>query len=294
MGKPFPSFGVLLMPCGGTDRKQLPPMIRDVYIQSPYGPATVETVNARNWASPKLARRRARLGLRPAESGLLARYESHLRGHVLELGCAGGALTDSLVPVARSLTGLAPSAPMIERCSRRHPGAAFVTRDFRDLDAFPDDHFDAIVAGHRAIDVLGDVYRRRLLGQLNRVLADDGILIFSSHNLGCESLVRPPSRNFSVNPLRTINRLARLPRALSNRAHLARLQEREIGYAILNDAAHDYSHLHYYVSRDAQECQLADFSFELLECVTLGDAPVGFGDLAYGCPELYFASRPFA
>ncbi len=106
------------------------------------------------------------------------------------------------------------------------------------------------------------------------------MLVFSSHNLGCESLVAPPGLRLGLNPLRAIPRLARLPRGLSNRARLGGLQEREYGYAILNTPAEDYSLLHYHVSRDAQERQLGQHGFLLLECLAPDGAAVGVGAIA--------------
>jgi SAM-dependent methyltransferase len=261
-------------------------------LQTAYGPASVETVNSRHWSSSKLARRRAERRLRAAEIGLLRRYERPLSGHVLELGSAGGRLTESLIRGARTMVGLGPSTPSINRCTLMHPRGSFRHGDLRDLDAFEDGQFDAVVAGHAAIDVFGHHQRRLLIESLRRVLAIDGVLIFSSHNLGSESLVVPPSRNLSANPFRLANRVARLPRALRNRAHLAHLQEREPGYAILNDASHDYALLHYYVSRDGQERQLADAGLRLLECVDENDAPVAAGEFAFGSLELHYAAEP--
>lgn len=254
-------------------------------------PWTVEAVNARHWASPKPARRRAQLALRPAELGLLQRHREQLRGDVLELGTAGGSLTAALALGARSLTGLGPSQAAVDRCRERHPACTFVQRDPRDVHFLDDGRFDAAVAGHRWLDLLSDGPRRDLLAELHRLLVVGGLLIFSAHNLGCESLVRPPSRNLGWNPLRAAPRLVRLPRALRNRAQLGPLQQRELGYAVLNEPADDYATLQYYISRDAQERQLGEHGFELLECVTLDGEPVGPGAFAYGHHELYYAAR---
>lgn len=266
--------------------------MREVEVVRAHGPATVETVNSRHWVGAKHGRRRSRQRLRAAETGLLERYRDQLRGNVLELDSATGRLTDRLAHDAAALTGLTGHAGVAARARRRHPAASFIARDLRDLGDFADGEFSAVVAGRHALDLLGDRERRRLLDHLHRVLGGDGVLIFSSHNLGCESLVRDPARNLSANPFRALNRLLRMPASLRNRAHLRLLQEREHGYAVLNDDSRDYAVLHYYVSRDGQERQLAEHCFRLLECVALDDSPVGPGELAYGCRELYYAAQP--
>jgi SAM-dependent methyltransferase len=249
---------------------------------------SVEIVNARHWPSRRLARRLARNGMRPVETALLARYGEELSGDVLQLGARGDDLTRALVHHARTLTGIGVSTPTVEVCRELHPTGCFEERNIVDLDGFEAGRFSAIVAGHFALDLLGDADRRWVLSQLNRILADDGVLLFSSHNLACESLVRKPGHHAVLNPLR----LWKLPRLLRNRTFLTHLQQREHGYALLNDHGHDYSLLSYYISRDAQERQLFRADLRLLECVTLDDEPVERGDIAYGSRELYYAAQP--
>jgi SAM-dependent methyltransferase len=265
---------------------------RELSRRSPLAPATVETVNSGLWATARYARSRARARLRPAEAGLLERYGSALAGDVLELASAGGRLTHVLSHGARTFCGVALGRAALGRCEPRAPLSWIDCRDLRDLDRFGEGQFTAVVIGGAAIDLFGDAERHRLLDQLGRVLSPDGLLLFSSHNLGSESLVREPARAFGVHPLRAAARLARLPRALRNRTALAGLQERERGWGILNDGELDYGLLHYYVSRDHQEQQLADHAFLMLECLTPDDELVDPGAFAYGHRELYYVAVP--
>ena len=263
-----------------------------VRARSLYAPATVETVNSSVWSSSRYARARARRRLCAAESGLLERYAGALGGHVLELASAGGRLTHALSHGATTYTGVALGAEALARCDSGAPLAWFDCRDLRDLDRFGEDQFTAVVIGGMALDLFGHVERHRLLDRLYRLLRDDGVLILSSHNLGSESLVREPARAFGRRPLHALRRLGRLPRALRNHAVLRGLQQREHGWGILNDGELDYSLLHYHVSRDHQEDQLAEHGFLLLECVTPHDEPVAPGGFAYGHRELWYAATP--
>ena len=70
--------------------------------------------------------------------------------------------------------------------------------------------------------------------------------------------------------------------------------QREHGFAVLNDATEGYGRLSYYISRDAQERQLQESDFTLLECTDRTDSEVGRGADAYRQRELFFVARPGA
>ena len=248
-------------------------------------------VNARVWERMRPQHLYTRGRLRSAERVLFERYRAELSGRVLELGCGGGRITGHLVPLAGSLTGVDVSGQMVACCQRRYAQAHFERRDIRDLSSFQTGSFESIVAGFSVIDVLDDPQRRRLLDELHRLLTRGGLVIFSSHNLACAPLVRGPLASFSWNPIRSLNRLVRLPRALRNHRRLACLEQVHPDYRILNDVAHDHSMLHYYISRDGQQHQLEQHRFELLECLDLDGAPVPAGADAFGCHELHYAAR---
>lgn len=249
--------------------------------------AIAET-NARYWPNRRQARRRAARGLRPGEVQLLARYREELTGDVLELGATGDHLTGALAHHANSMLGVGVSAPTNQLCRQRHPHAKFLEQNLGDLDCFGDGQFNAVVAGRFALDLLSDGQRRLLLNQICRVLAPGGVLIFSSHNLACESLVPSPLRAALRRPWRIVS----LPQALANRAQLGHLQRRERGYALLNDVEVNYGLLHYFIGRDGQELQLNEVDLELRECITPAGLQVPPGCEAYGERELYYVAQP--
>ena len=69
------------------------------------------------------------------------------------------------------------------------------------------------------------------------------------------------------------------------------MQRDEPGYAIVNDSAYNFSLLHYYLSRDAQQQQFADHGFELIDCLDIDGRWVGPGEPAPGSVELHYAAR---
>ena len=247
-------------------------------------------VNTKIWGTGGLLRWYRRSGLRPAEKVLFERYREALAGRVLELGFGGGRITRHLVAIGGTLSGIDIAADMVAHCRRTYPTASFSQGDLRDLSAFESASFDTIVAGANVIDVLGDDARAKLLDELHRLLSPNGLLIFSSHNLACAPLLAGPTHKLSRNPVRFANRLLRLPRSVPNHRRLVTLQHFGSDYAILNDEAHDYSLLHYYIGRDDQERQLERHGFELLECLALDGTAVARGESAFGCHELHYAA----
>jgi SAM-dependent methyltransferase len=249
-----------------------------------------QQVNTTIWRRGGFVWQYRRRRLRPPEGALIARYHDALSGRVLELGCGGGRITGHLIEVATSVYAIDIAPDMVAYCRRTYPSATFEEGDLRDLSGFETASWDAVVAGFNVVDVLTDAERATFLDEMRRILVPGGLLIFSSHNLACAPLLLPPQRNLTRNPLRFANRLLRLPRSLSNHRRLSRQQRVEEDYAILNDEAHDYSLLHYYISRDGQGRQLARHGFDLQACLDLAGNPVGPGESAYGFHELHYAA----
>ena len=68
------------------------------------------------------------------------------------------------------------------------------------------------------------------------------------------------------------------------------MQRRAADHAIVNDEAHDYSLLHYYISRSDQERQLDQLGYELLDVLEFDGDPVGPGADGLG-PSLYYVAQ---
>jgi len=78
---------------------------------------------------------------------------------------------------------------------------------------------------------------------------------------------------------------------LRNQRRLRPLERHEPAYAILNDSAHEYGLLHYYIDRERQRGQLEACGFELAECLDLDGRTLAAGDDAPGCAELHYLAR---
>ena len=227
--------------------------------------------------------------LRPVEVTLLVRYRDELSGRVLELGCGAGRLTGYLAELAEEAVGLDVSPAMVDYCRQRYPRGRFELGDLRDLCQQSDEAWTVVFASFNVIDVLDDDERSRTLDEIARMLAPDGLLIFSSHNRA--AAVEGPLRLHRSGPLHLAAELARMPRRLRNHRRLRRFECERSDYAIRNDGALDYSLLHYYIDRDESERQLRAHGFELLECLDLDGAQVGPGASVSDCPELHYVAR---
>lgn len=244
--------------------------------------------------------------LRPVEAVILARFHAPLSGRVLEIGCGGGRLLGYLATLAQAAHGIDVSEAMVEHCRRRYPAAHVQIGDLRDLSRFAEGSLDAVWASYNVLDVVDDHHRRTALADMHRRLTADGLLIFSSHNLQIAPGPPSPSVSRAAQLGRLLPRLLSTPpsswltfarrrlRQIRNRRRLSRYEQRTPDYAILNDSALDYGALHYHITRERQQRQLAEIGFQLLECLDLEGERIAAGAVS-SSPELHYiavASSP--
>lgn len=242
------------------------------------------------WNRTDLVKEYATRDLRPVEVMLLIRYREALSGRVLELGCGAGRLTGYIAELASATHGVDVASAMVEYCRDTYPRATFSEGDLRDFSAFEPGSFDVVVAAFDVIDVLGDTERRAVLNQIREVLAPGGRLLMSTHNRDYAARLADPLRLRRRGPRRAAITLVRTPRWRYNRHRLLAFERDEPGYAVLNDISHDFSALHYYIWRDAQERQFNEHGFELVECLDLDGRRVDHDHDAPDCPELHYVA----
>jgi SAM-dependent methyltransferase len=250
--------------------------------------------NDRLWARRDLVKSYSSRALRPAEVVALVRHRDEFTGRVLDLGCGAGRLTGYLATLAREAVGMDVSPVMIEHCRRAYPDTRFDLGDIRDLTGYADESFDGVFAVANLFDVLEHAERLRVLGEMRRLLAPGGLLLFSSHNLANEPHLRRPTQLRMQDPARFALDVFRMPRGLVNHLRVRKFERHEDDHAYLNDISHDYMALHYYIGRDVQDKQLSETGLELLEALDAEGNTVPGGETAARSPALhYVARRPY-
>lgn len=260
-----------------------------------------ERINAEFWRSTADVAAYDNRVLLPAEVVILTRYHEVIGGRVLELGCGAGRLLGYLSQLSRTASGIDISAAMVDRCNRSYPLAHARVGDIAALDTGPKLTYDAVFAINNVLDVFDDALRRKVLGDIRELIEPRGLFILSAHNLASlepgESAASPAAgraasllgKVASSTPAGLLRGAARIPARRRNRRRLAAFEYRGADYAIVNDTAHDYSLLHYYIGREAQERQLTEAGFELVECLGVnGESSAALSR----DPWLHYVARP--
>lgn len=227
--------------------------------------AAVAASNRRVFERPDVVEEHIRdTTLRAAERTILDRYRADYVGkRVLDLGVGGGRTAPALAPSAARYVGIDFSTRMAAHCQRRFPEWDFRWGDARDLSMFGAESFDFVLFSYNGLDYVGDEDRKRVLGEVLRVLSKGGSFTFSSHNLDAFTdatwrwrvVLRPRP------PAELARAVRGAGRSVRNRLHNARKQIRTDRYAILNDRAYHFGALTYYIGAAAQIDQLREAGF---------------------------------
>ena len=157
------------------------------------------------------------------------------------------------------------------------------------MSSYGPDSFDAVVAPFNVLDVLGHESRQQVLEDIRLVLSSYRYLVMSSQNLNALAV----ADDFRSPGARAVPREC----CITFRGWC----ETGVGCGASNaaiattrsssDISHDYGALHYYTTRDAQERQLAEHGFVLLECLDRDGRPVPEGEDAAHSSELHYVAR---
>jgi SAM-dependent methyltransferase len=255
-----------------------------------------DEVNRRIYNSKRLVRAYARRNLTTAERSVLSRIAPTLSGgRVLELGCGAGRITRHLLRTSANVVGLDVSPAMVDYCRRVLPGGTFVVADLRDLSDHADAGFEVVVAGANVLDAVSHEERLSVLADVCRVLVPDGVFYFSSHNLGSARAVADarngPTLRFAKNPYRQMRAMASYVQGRVNHPRLACHQRFADDHAILNDEAHGWRLLHYYVDREVQARQLHGAGFDVVETIGMDGRVLQPDDDDSAFTELHYLAR---
>lgn len=129
--------------------------------------------------------------LEPAEETLITQlgHDRLAAMDMLDMGVGGGRTTKYFAPLVRHYIGADYAPAMLEVCKKRYGGDfSFIECDVRKMDIFKDNSFDFVLFSFNGIDSFSHKDRTTALKEVWRVLRDDGIFYFSSHNLNWSGL----------------------------------------------------------------------------------------------------------
>lgn len=230
--------------------------------------------------------------LQPPEVTIFLDYRDEIAGsRALDLGCGAGRAALYLTRWASEYTGLDYSLEMIEHCRLRFPRERFIHGDVRDMSMLDSGAFDLVYFPSNGLDYIDHEGRMLALAEIGRVLSDGGLFIFSSHNRNHPGASRPPSLEFSWDPSVMARNILRHRRRLRNRASNVVLEREEQDYSILNDSAHNYALITYYIGQEAQIRQLASMGFDALDLYSLDGEPLSRGETDRKSGWIYYVAR---
>jgi SAM-dependent methyltransferase len=236
----------------------------------------LDRVNQSAYARPDVVKHYEDLDmLLEPERLLLERLTPTIKGKkILDIAIGGGRTTKYLLKISDDYTGIDYTPAFVEVARRKFPTANILCRDARDLSSFADETFDFVMFPFNSIDYVPHEDRLRALREIYRVLKRGGHFLFSTHNRDHESFNKLPwQERLSLDPLfikSCLYSLYHLPRHIKMRRHEVHTDE----YAVINDNAHGYALLAYYISVPRQLEQLARVGFRAAEAYDMEGKPV--------------------
>jgi len=186
---------------------------------------------------------------------------------MLDVAVGAGRTTQHFAPLVERYVGIDYSEKMLEICRQQFADSinsgrvSFQHADMSKLDMFDDNSFDFILISYNAISTLAHGKRLETYQELQRVGKPDSYLFMSAHNLQWvpRVLLKLPRKISLAHPRHTYWNLRKWIKVyLSNDWQVLR-RIGEQPYAIINDGAHDFRLLHYYIRPSEQVRQLSQY-----------------------------------
>ena len=230
-------------------------------------------MNKEKYESKSVVSSYINMRLQNPEVMILVKYREAIAGkHVLDIGCGSGRTTAVLKNLSNGYVGIDYSLDMIESCRKRFAGVCFLHGDVREMNKFKNEEFDYVMFSFNGLDSINHEDRLKGLREIYRVLKQDCLFVFSSHNRNHRYAISEPEMEFSMMPCRQVENLIKYFKSTCNRFKNKSHQVFEEQYAIINDVAHNYSMLTYYINKVNQVKQLEDMGFKTIEMYdTLGN-----------------------
>jgi SAM-dependent methyltransferase len=227
----------------------------------------LDSINKRTYGAAKVVNWYERLDfiLKP-EQVILESLTPLIRSKkLLDIGIGGGRTTKFLLEISNDYTGIDYTPRCVEVAKNRYPKANILCCDARDLRAFSHGSFDFVLFAFNGIDYVVHEDRIKVLNEIRRVLKPRGLFVFSTHNRDYKHFGKLPWQEgiqYNSGYLKScLYTLAHLPKHFMMKKHERYTDE----YAIVNDVAHGFSLLAYYIGVKEQIEQLKQIGFTDIE-----------------------------
>jgi SAM-dependent methyltransferase len=184
---------------------------------------------------------------------------------ILDIGIGGGRTTGFLLQLSKDYIGIDYIPGFVEIAKSRYNNATILCCDARDLSPFEDCAFDFVLISFNSLDHIDHEDRLKALREIYRVLRPGGFFMFSTHNRDYRYFDKLPWQEdirFDLMHLKScLYSLLFLPRHLMMRKRSVYTDE----YAIINDNAHGYSLMIYYIGFAKQVKQLESIGFHSIQ-----------------------------
>jgi ubiquinone/menaquinone biosynthesis C-methylase UbiE len=233
----------------------------------------ISKINLNAFSKKAVAKYYAAEALQKAEEAAINAVKEQIRDKkILEIGVGAGKTIRFLKQISSDYTGIDYSQEMVNECRRRFPDVNVICRDARDMSAFNSDEFDFIICAFNGMDYVSHDDRLLILGEVHRVLKKGGYFVFSTHNrtgAAYKIYISPfapfathnPLNPITINPIDISFRTASFLRSAINHWKNNKYIIQTDEYSIINDKAHDYSLMTYYIGIEQQKEQLKNIGF---------------------------------
>lgn len=249
-------------------------------------------INKRCYEKKRTVLEYALTALQIAEVLILVKYREYIANkHILDIGCGAGRTTLPLTRLSKHYIGIDFSFDMIELCKKKFADVTFIHHDVRNMEIFEDETFDFILFSYNGLDSISHNDRLKSLKEIYRILKKDGVFVFSSHNRNYHLAHSFPKAVFTLDPCAQAKFFVKYFRSIVNYLKNRRLEQFNEEYAIINDKAHSYALLTYYIDKNNQILQNKSMGFETIEMYDTSGNILNPGDKDNHSAWIYYVTK---
>lgn len=179
---------------------------------------------------------------------------------MLDIGVGAGRTSGFFAPLVKEYIGIDYSEEFVKVCKNRfskHPEYTFIHCDVREMKQFANKEFNLVLFSYNGLDYISHNHRALALKEISRVVSDNGLFIFSSHNLNSVYKLYKVSLSGSV--ISIAKNCVKLLFLLLLNGLPGKYKNRD--YAIINDGAHRFRLKTYYIKPGKQLEQLEKIGY---------------------------------